>query len=112
MRISDWSSDVCSSDLFATVHVGQPDIQQDQVVMGVVHGGQPVGGGGRLGGREFLVQLQLLGQGRPERLVVVDKENLASARHAAYRAAGSIPPTGSASGLQGVRLSPGRAGAG
>src|SRR3546814_4147529 len=33
MRISDWSSDVCSSDLLVAVHVGQHEIQDDDVVI-------------------------------------------------------------------------------
>src|SRR3546814_4945066 len=33
MRISDWSSDVCSSDLLVAVQVGQHEIQDDLVVI-------------------------------------------------------------------------------
>src|SRR3546814_19524014 len=33
MRISDWSSDVCSSDLLVAVQVGQHEIQDDDVVI-------------------------------------------------------------------------------
>src|SRR3546814_17716703 len=35
MRISDWSSDVCSSDLFAVIHLGQ-------IVLTPLDGQQPV----------------------------------------------------------------------
>src|SRR3546814_17955577 len=44
MRISDWSSDVCSSDLFDAVRpLGEPDVHEDHV--GAVTLGRGDGGG-------------------------------------------------------------------
>src|SRR3546814_12115253 len=37
MRISDWSSDVCSSDLVGQF-VGLPGVARDPVVVGLLHG--------------------------------------------------------------------------
>jgi hypothetical protein len=68
----------------AAIHVGQSDVEQDQVVVGVLDRRQAVGRIGRLGGDELLVELQLLGQGRAQRVVVVDQEDLPSGCHAVF----------------------------
>ena len=58
----------------AAVHVGQADIEQDQIES--LGFGELEDGGGGIGleGFEFLVQPQLLGERFPQRLVILDQE--------------------------------------
>ena len=65
----------------ATVHVGQIDVQQDQVGADLAPHPHPVRGGRRLLGPKLLVQIQLLGQGLAQVVVVVDDQNGLGRRH-------------------------------
>ena len=64
---------------FAAVHVGQADVEQDRVVVGELRLLQTLGGRADLDGREAIVEVELLGQNGPQRLVVVDQEDLLAA---------------------------------
>src|SRR5713101_3179058 len=69
----------------AAVHVGQADIEQDGVVMGELGPLQPLGGRADLDGGETVIEVELLGEHSPQRLVVVDQQNFLAAivyRHA------------------------------
>src|SRR3546814_3095912 len=58
MRISDWSSDVCSSDLFETVDLRHPDVEQDAARLELTEAFQKIspateGAGAELGGAKY-----------------------------------------------------------
>ncbi len=59
----------------APVHVGQVDIQQDQVRLELARLAHGFAGRRRLGGAELLVQEQLFGERAPEFGIVVDDED-------------------------------------
>ncbi|MNN43786.1 hypothetical protein D3C81_1580410 [compost metagenome] len=65
----------------AAVHVGQVDVQQDQVGANLARLPHPVGGGGCLDGTKLLVQGQLLGQRLAQVVVVVDDQDGLGRRH-------------------------------
>src|SRR3546814_9617509 len=83
MRISDWSSDVCSSDLGVHSHGKGVGAGQAQRVGGF--GAQPLGlGGGQLRGVERDADGADVGVGEP-RYLKVRVERLAKARHRIMR---------------------------